>query len=309
MVDDMHMLLDRLLHLEFSFYHRDHWGRTPIHQLARRNINFQDLLPWAEILLQRDHTGQGLTYEMLSPLMDDILEYRHLEALASLIPKVVLRPNGSTSVRKIKRPNSVDAQTELLNFLQESYQDVGKVDCYNRNGLHVLADVPFRWTLTYVGLTGGIHDHQGFAKLLIHRGVDFNTYDMSGRPPLIALIKSQHFDDDSIEKVVSQLIERGADIHLRSQQGESGLHVAVKRGRIGATKLLLEHGANVHARRGDGMGVLALGTKNYFRAKENPGLLSRIAACMSLAVDHGAVAKPDLFQEWTQPSNKGKRRT
>ena len=79
------------------------------------------------------------------------------------------------------------------------------------------------------------------------------------------------------------------------------MHIAVRLGRKVATRVLLECGANVHARTPEGKGVLALGETHYFRAREEPRLYASIMACMALCIQYGAVATPTLIHEWSDP--------
>lgn len=49
-------------------------------------------------------------------------------------------------------------------------------------------------------------------------------------------------------EVVKLLLERGADVHAKEKNDETPLHVATGRGHTEIVKLLLERGADVHAK-------------------------------------------------------------
>jgi ankyrin repeat protein len=108
-------------------------------------------------------------------------------------------------------------------------------------------------------------------------------------------------DDKILTKLLRHLTHNGANLHWRNRQGETALHIAVRLGRKSATRVLLEDGANVHARVVEGKGVLAVGEAHYLKARNNQQLYASIMACMALAIQFGAVAAPTLVQEWSTP--------
>ncbi|KAI6248215.1 hypothetical protein HI914_03087 [Erysiphe necator] len=136
---------------------------------------------------------------------------------------------------------------------------------------------------------------------LISAGVSLNNYDRAGNTVLMAFV--QHLkdgeDDKTLAKLFRYLIERGANIHWRNRHGETALHIAVKLGRKVATRILLETGSNVHARNSDELGVLGVGEKYYFKARNDPTLYASIMACMAQCIQYGAAAMPTLVQEWS----------
>ena len=141
-------------------------------------------------------------------------------------------------------------------------------------------------------------------KWLLFKKVDVNHFDESGETPLMAHIRGS--EDPFMTKL---LIENGANINARNRLGETALHLSVKLGKIPITKALIFYRlhqrerfqgrwVNVHARNRKGEGVLAVGEIAQRQAWNNPGLYAKIAACKALAIDAGAIADPDLFQEW-----------
>ena len=109
---------------------------------------------------------------------------------------------------------------------------------------------------------------------------------LSRETPLMARIRSGPSDDEDI----ASLINNGLSIDTQNEKGETALHLAVKLGKVSATEALLERGADVHKRDKEGRGVLIAAKRVQSRERGNDGLYARIAACMALAIDAGAVA-------------------
>lgn len=138
-------------------------------------------------------------------------------------------------------------------------------------------------------------------KRLLTIGFTVDARDQWGETPMMAHIRSaSHFQ----KSILHRLLYAGANIDSRNKQGEAAIHVSVKLGNIDATEVLLGRGANVHARDREGRGVLAAGEIAQRRAKNDPRLYAGITACMALAIDNGAIASPNLFQEWDMAPSK-----
>jgi 26S proteasome non-ATPase regulatory subunit 10 len=65
---------------------------------------------------------------------------------------------------------------------------------------------------------------------------------MGGLTPLFDAASRGHVE------IAQMLLERGAVIDARDDDGETSLHMAVEAGRIQVAQLLLKHGADVNAR-------------------------------------------------------------
>lgn len=207
----------------------------------------------------------------------------------------------------------------LLKTARFAFDTPDTEDCQGRNGLQCLAEASLTLTIDLSEVPAGSSQkrkrdqadgdpsstrlklrHQ-LVQGLLDAGVNANNYDKSGNAVLMAFISclEDGEDDKTLAKLLHDLIARGANINRRNRHGESALHIAVRLGRKVATKVLLETGANVHARTIAGKGVLAVGETHYFRARHNPALYASIMACLALCIQHGAVAAPTLVQEWT----------
>ncbi|KAH7336417.1 hypothetical protein BKA65DRAFT_553069 [Rhexocercosporidium sp. MPI-PUGE-AT-0058] len=142
------------------------------------------------------------------------------------------------------------------------------------------------------------------AQRMIHVGIDPNNYDSQGSTVLMAFVVHlvDGEDDKLLTDMLNFLIDSGANLHRRNRKGETALHIAVRLGRKVATLVLLNKGANVHARTCDEKGVLALGKWHYLKARDDTPLYASIIACMALCMKFGAVSAPTWVQEWsTEP--------
>ena len=166
-------------------------------------------------------------------------------------------------------------------------------DTTGRNLLHIAVD-PFEKP----------NSRYALVEMFLINKVDANHFDESGETPLMAHIRGS--EDPTI---MTLLIENGAKVDSRNRLGEAALHLSIKLGKIPITRALLSYRfnqqerfsgrwVNVHARNCKGEGVLAVGEIAQRQARANPGLYAKIAACKALAMDAGAIADPDLFQEW-----------
>ena len=78
--------------------------------------------------------------------------------------------------------------------------------------------------------------------LLIDHGADIDTRDQDGKTPLHGTVYS------SSDDIARTLIEHGADIHVKDNEGSTPLALAAewasRRKLVGIARLLIKHGAN-----------------------------------------------------------------
>lgn len=155
------------------------------------------------------------------------------------------------------------------------------------------------------------HNHVDALELLVSAGGDVNHTEEVGNTPLYFLLRWWDLArDDDVRKGVTWLLGHGADPNVRNaDEQETALHVAAWRGQAPAIiQLLLDHGADVHATRGDGRTPWLLASRNGFtelasmleRAGARPEPLTAVdqllAACgRADIVDARRLAIPDAL--------------
>lgn len=115
----------------------------------------------------------------------------------------------------------------------------------------------------------GVHNVPAIARLLLdiealellrEYGVELNGRGDWGNTPLYFLLRYQDVARmESVRKGLEWLLANGADPDVPSTQAsETALHAAVMRQHADIVRTLIEHGADVNARRGDGRSVWTL---------------------------------------------------
>ena len=224
--------------------------------------------------------------------------------------------NGSQYLHNYEKNNFIETMEDLQRYeyhadLLRTILKAGDMpwfeDSRGRNGLHCLAEVDFDLPIPNHSPNQANSPEEKeenirerYLETLLNAGVNPNNYDMEGNTPLMAFIIHARAgeDDDSTDRLLSKLFSSNADIHRRNRRGEVALHLAVKLGRRAATKFLLRHDANVHARSKKGLGILQIGWTASEKASQDENLYAQIMLCISLVISAGAKALPTILQEW-----------
>lgn len=109
--------------------------------------------------------------------------------------------------------------------------------------------------------------HEEALDLLLAAGADLNQTGTWGNTPLYFLLRWHDLDREApVRQGVLWLLHHDADPNvLCAKEQENSLHVAARRGHSAATvRLLLDHGADVRARRGDGSTAWLLARRGGF---------------------------------------------
>jgi ankyrin repeat protein len=113
------------------------------------------------------------------------------------------------------------------------------------------------------------HFHVDALELLLEAGGDLNHVGDWGNTPLYFLLRWHDLaKEERVRKGVEWLLAHGANPNLpNTREQEHALHVAAWRGQEPEViQLLLDHGADVHAARGDGRTPWRLATRHGFGA-------------------------------------------
>ena len=275
--------LEKLIDHSFDFGWRDDQGRNFLYVLnIMYKVNPFHFLEWLPLLCQRDNTGTLIDYDLAYRVVDSVSQFSkqrvYLDKFIEAFNEAQRRKDDVWE-RDITR----DAIQELAKFQSNS----------GMNSLHILVDFP--------------HSVMNKASVdkLVSRGVDVDAYDVWGETPLMKCVQSPRGKNATdYEASLSALLDNGASIARRNRDFETPLHIAVRAGNIVATKALLKRQANVHARDRLGRGVIAVAEAEQRRSMHDVELYAKIAACIALAIDAGAVRMPNLFEEWSLPEGK-----
>jgi ankyrin repeat protein len=106
------------------------------------------------------------------------------------------------------------------------------------NGRDGFGDTPLHKAINY--------GQPAIIDLMLARGADVTSQDASGRPPLTLSLANTtgRIDEATRTEMAVVLIDYGAPIGARDNQGRTLLQHAVQKGSTGTVKLLLEYGAS-----------------------------------------------------------------
>jgi len=282
---------------------RDYLGHTVIEQLNYFRAQASNFNHDHELAIL------GLTCETEGHIIDptQLQRRRHKTGYPTSPYQYLHNYEKNTSIETIEDLQRYEHHADLLRTISKAGAWPWFEDSNGRNGLHCLAEVSFRLPIPGILSNQAREKHteaddprERYLVNLLAVGVDTNSYDKGGNTPLMSFVRHAREDDNDnlTSRILCKLLDAGADVHRRNRQGETALHLAVKLGCRGATKLLLKHGANVHARTVDGMGVIALGYESCRKAKRDQALYAHVMLCMSLAIGASAVSAPTVLQEW-----------
>ena len=160
---------------------------------------------------------------------------------------------GNTALIKVVQRHDGyygDGPVVLVRLLLESGANVDSVytPYLIRTGIAEKGDLGYtRGDPETTALVYALQSSSRIAKMLIEAGADVNVgYYHNGE--YIGAISYAQSDDE----VLRMMLERGADANTKDRVGHTLLMTASFQGRVGAVKLLIDHGADVGAKRKDG---------------------------------------------------------
>ena len=109
--------------------------------------------------------------------------------------------------------------------------------------------------------------HEAALELLLRAGADLNFVGDWGNTALYFLLRNWDVERETrVKQGFEWLLNHGADPNgVSAAEREAALHVAVRHGQsMDVIRLLLDHGADIHARRGDGATAWLLARRSGF---------------------------------------------
>jgi hypothetical protein len=290
---------------EYPIYVRDIYGRSFFHVLQtntrdRETMNaFLSHYDWHQFA-RRDAFGvipTGMIGNETTPLLH---------------PQIENLPTESGD-------SQIAINARILENIRRASEIPWLEDSNGRNGLHLIADAVLsmdtmtdnfnpqrdrkhlRGKRNKDSSTERLSLRQDLVEGLLNAGVDVNHYSKDGNTVLMAFVARLPEDDDYNKQcaIFEKLIESGAYIDARNRSGETALHIAVRTGRKLATKTLVQAGANVHVRDGEGRSVLDVADIKILHAKDvkKYAHFEAIRAWLS-GTTANAVQNPSVKQEW-----------
>ncbi len=95
-----------------------------------------------------------------------------------------------------------------------------------------------------------VEKSKGSVPLLIEKGANVNVKDNSGNTPLILAVAKKD------RETIKLLIEKGASVNARNNMGDTAFTTAAKNGDIETIKILISKGVSVNIKDGNGNTIL-----------------------------------------------------
>lgn len=251
-------------------------------------------------------------------------------------------PRINTQTGMMENSEILSVHTALLKIVTDSvsvnYTNTPKEDPQGRNAFHCLAEVDLslspatpkpssrgqfrddpRYSPGYqkrkhneheeaeIPLTTADSPRLNYIRGLICAKIDVNQYDKRGNTPLMSFVVNSgdatKYEKSECELAIRALVrDAGANLELRNRNGQTALHLAAMHGKTVALRVLLELGANPHARNAQGLGILEVLDSLYVMTERDDKNNARFEACRAILTrtPGDAVQSPTLVDEWGQ---------
>lgn len=300
-------LLKIIANKNYDLHARDHYGRSFFHLLQVGEYP-DELLQRVATLCNNDFQTARDAFGFTPVYHDSLMD---------------LDQPGSA----LQQDPGISKESKLLEHVRLANENPHLQDEEGRNGLHCLAIA----TLSHASVVNKYHLQStqrekitkkqqtaanaldsSAAKLelrlgllvgLLDAGVDPNQHDKNGNTPLMTFVAELPEDDDYKipPKLLKLLIDRGANIHARNRRGETALHIAVRCGRKLAMRTLSQLGANVHGRDSAGRSLLDVADAKMMNCESDEHMrdYAHYEACRAWLSGKGkALQGPSVIDEW-----------
>lgn len=308
-------LLQMVVERGCDLHDRDHYGRSFFHLLEARGHS--------KALMQAATKFCHTDFEIARDAFGFTPASNHFA--------MDLDPSGSalqdTSTPISGSDPGIAKESRLLEKIRLALENPRLQDEEGRNGLHCLAMA----TLSYASVVKKYHLQSpqrdkatkkqqnaenaldscasklalrlNLLEGLLDAGVDPNQHDENGNTPLMAFVAELPEDDDYKlpPQILKLLLEKGANIHARNRRGETALHIAVRCGRKLAMRTLCENQANVHARDSVGRSLLDVADVKMMNCDSDEHMrdYAHYEACRAWLSGKGmALQSPSVLHEW-----------
>lgn len=283
-------------------------GRTPLHFAAEQDISFEIV----NMLVDAGSDVNCLTESGLSPLHKAAFP-RAANTIRVLLERgadVNLRTSAGYHCGQTALHHAVRGWGQfkaVINLLIDRGADVDSRDSQQRTPLLLNVEQDnsqcqeIAELLLYFGANIRARDESGCTVLhgsgqnfsvemvewLCQRGADVNWSNDNGETPLFAAIESPRFWKQSL-KIINVLLKLGADPNCENIQGQSALCSAIRHRSPMLTRVLLEHGANVHNTDREGMTPMHWSNRSFVRDTE----WDTMCDIINLLIHYGAGVNP-----------------
>ena len=174
-----------------------------------------------------------------------------------------------TALHKAIGPHDKESVDDAVRFLLEHGADVNA----QRDDL---------WTPLHLAVNiGGL----SVIRMLLEHQADVNSRTDDGQAPLHLLSRQGTSQDEDVGSDIAKLLlERGANISDKDKDNATPLHLASSNKRLKIVRVLVDHGANANAEKGQGETPLQMVLRGYHNAHEDGVDIAR------LLLEHGAEA-------------------
>jgi hypothetical protein len=322
----MASLLSLLGWLGFDLTHRAHNGQTVLHSLFQREFSINvlcEILPAFQTARNDINAWDNQGYSAADTLYANWTSLhgkgqRSSDDLADLKQILIYfgatwRPRRGTNANMVEddegeedhdnqtyrsaKPVFTNDRETLDTTTQPTHKTLPRAQ-FGQNPLHHLAHI-IRLDPSPPDSTQPEWARLSHVDETISLGADPNGFDQCGETPLHTFLARPRSNEDkpTNAQIVRLLAIRGADIHMRSRDGETPLHLACKNGLPGCVHALLALGANVHARNRCGRGVVAE-ARVSLASERHAMMVERIRRCIEMVKRSGGVEYPTESHEY-----------